>query len=436
MTTNVDDKTEHVDSDEERGFRLRARQYLSSADLPPRVPNEPVYQWDDDGFVARDRSIQRALWDGGFAGITLPVEYGGRGLPDRFDTIFVEEARPYRMPWAFGVNRNVIIPPMLAHGSEALKRRFIPPMLRGDHIWCQLLSEPSGGSDLAGLLTRATRDGDVWLLNGSKIWTTGGNHADYGACLARTDPDVPKHAGLTMFVVDMKQAGMTVVPLRLADRSAHFCQEYLDDVVVPADDVLGEVNDGWRVATTMLMHERAAIGRGWDYGNERAARAAEHLSLSTTVADVVRRAGLASDPHVRQLLGEMWVLEALMQLTPPRVAAGMASGALSGHAAAIVKLMSGKVGARRTALLSELAGPLGVAAPPDADVPFAVREAGLERVTLHNIGGGTGEMQANTIAERLLGLPREPSPDRELPFNQLAHNAASPAPRAQPPQDR
>jgi len=325
MTTNVDDKTEHVDSDEERGFRLRARQYLSSADLPPRVPNEPVYQWDDDGFVARDRSIQRALWDGGFAGITLPVKYGGRGLPDRFDTIFVEEARPYRMPWAFGVNRNVIIPPMLAHGSEAVKQRFIPPMLRGDHIWCQLLSEPSGGSDLAGLLTRATRDGDVWLLNGSKIWTTGGNHADYGACLARTDPDVPKHAGLTMFVVDMKQAGMTVVPLRLADRSAHFCQEYLDDVVVPAEDVLGEVNDGWRVATTMLMHERAAIGRGWDYGKERAARAAEHLSLSTTVVDVVRRAGLASDPHVRQLLGEMWVLEALMQLTPPRVAAGMAS---------------------------------------------------------------------------------------------------------------
>jgi len=179
------------------------------------------------------------------------------------------------------------------------------------------------------------------------------------------------------------------------------------------------------VTTTMLMHERAAIGRGWDYGKERA-RASEHLSLSTAVADFVRDAGLASDPHARQLLGELWVLEALMKVTPPQVAAGMASGALPGHAAAIVKLMSGKTGARRTALLSELAGPLGVAAERDAEIAFAVREAGLERVTLHNIGGGTGEMQANTIAERLLGLPREPSPDRELPFNQLLHNTPRP----------
>jgi len=425
MSTDAATTTEHLDTEEEHAFRLGARAHLAQSDLPPRVPNEPVYKWDDDAFVVRDRSIQRALWDGGLAGITVPVAYGGRGLPQRFDEIVVEEVRPYRMPWAFGVNRNVIIPPLLAHASEEVKRRCIPPMLRGDHIWCQLLSEPSGGSDLAGLLTRATRDGEVWLLNGSKIWTTGGNHADFGACLARTDSDVPKHAGLTMFIVDMKQPGMTVMPLRLADGSAHFCQEYLDDVVVPAQDVIGDVNDGWRVTTTMLRHERAAIGRGWDYGKERA-RASEHLSLSTAVADFVRDAGLASDPHARQLLGELWVLEALMKVTPPQVAAGMASGALPSHAAAIVKLMSGKTGARRTALLSELAGPLGVAAERDAEVAFAVRKAGLERVTLHNIGGGTGEMQANTIAERLLGLPRVPSPDRELPFNQLRHNTPRP----------
>src|ERR1700759_4948771 len=232
MNSNSNANTEHLDTDEERAFRLRAREYLAVAQLPPRVPGEPTYKWDDEEFVARDRSIQRALWDGGFAGITLPVEDGGRGLPARFDEVFVEEARPYRMPWAFGVNHNVIIPPLLAHASEEMKKRFLPPMLRGDHIWCQLLSEPSGGSDLAGLLTRATRDGDRWLLSGSKIWTTGGNQADYGACLARTDPEVPKHSGLTMFAVNMKQPGVTVSPVRLADRSAHFCQEYLDDVVV------------------------------------------------------------------------------------------------------------------------------------------------------------------------------------------------------------
>jgi alkylation response protein AidB-like acyl-CoA dehydrogenase len=421
MEAQLQANTELMDTEEERAFRLEARSYLAGADFPPRLPDEPVYKWDDDGFVARERRIQRALWDGGFAGITLPVAYGGRGLRDRYDEVFVEEARPYRMPWAFGVNRNVVIPPMLSHGSEDLKERFIPAMLRGDHIWCQLLSEPSGGSDLAGLLTRAVRDGDTWVLNGSKIWTTGGNHADYGVCLARTNPEVPKHAGLTMFAVDMKQPGMTVVPLRLADRSAHFCQEYLDDVVVPAADVIGDVNDGWRVATTMLMHERAAVGRGWDYGKERA-RAVEQLRLSTAAASFAQQAGTAADSHVRQLLGELWVLESVMALTPQRVGSGMSSGALPGHAAAIVKLLVGWAGAPRTALFSELAGPLGVAAPGNAGVPSAIIEAGLQRVTVHNIGGGTGEMQANTIAERLLGLPREPAPDREVPFNQLRHN--------------
>ena len=427
MTASDHPSTEHLDTTQERAFRLHAREWLAEAQLPPRVPGEPVYKWDDDEFVARDRSIQRALWDGGLAGITLPVEYGGRGLPERFDEILVEEARSYRMPWAFGVNRNVIIPPMLAHASEEMKKRFIPPMLRGEHIWCQLLSEPSGGSDLAGLLTRATRDGETWLINGSKVWTTGGNHADYGACLARTNPDVPKHSGLTMFAVNMKQPAVTVSPIRLADRSAHFCQEYLDDVVVPDADVIGDVNDGWRVATTMLMHERAAIGRGWDYGKERA-RAAEHLTLSTELVDFVRQTGRATDPHVRQVLGELWVLDALLMLTPQHVAAGMASGALPAHSAAILKLMSGKAGARRTALVSQLAGPAGVAAPVDSVLPHAVLEAGLQRVTHHNIGGGTGEMQANTVAERVLGLPREPAPDRELPFNQLRHNSVHPGP--------
>jgi alkylation response protein AidB-like acyl-CoA dehydrogenase len=309
-----------------------------------------------------------------------------------------------------------------------MKKRFLPPMLKGDHIWCQLLSEPRGGSDLAGLLTRATREGDRWLLSGSKIWTTGGNHADYGACLARTDPGVPKHSGLTMFAVNMKQPGVTVSPVRLADRSAHFCQEYLDDVVVPAEDVIGRVNDGWRVTTTMLMHERAAIGRGWDYGKERT-RTAEHLTLSTELVDFVRQAGIAEDSRVRQLLGEIWVIDALMTLTPRHVAAGMASGALPEHSAAILKLMSGKAGARRTELVSQLAGAFGVASPRDTVLPRAILEAGLQRVTHHNIGGGTGEMQANTVAERVLGLPREPSPDRELPFDQIRHNVVRPRPQ-------
>ena len=164
----------------------------------------------------------------------MPVEYGGLGLSAAHQQIFREEGADYRMPEEFGNAFNVVLPTLLAHGSEEVKKQYIPHILNGDHIWCQFLSEPSGGSDLAGLLTRAERDGDTWRLNGSKIWTTGGNYSDYAICLARTNPEVPKHSGLTMFIVPVKSPGITVVPLRLLDGSVDFCQEYIEDAVIPA----------------------------------------------------------------------------------------------------------------------------------------------------------------------------------------------------------
>ena len=430
MANDVTETTEHLDTEEQREFRLRARAYLAEH-LPPRLPDEPILDWDDTELAAKDRRIQRALWDGGFAGITVPVEYGGQGLGARFEEIFLEEAQPYRLPWAFGNSYNIVIPVLLECGSDYLKRRFIPKILDGDEMWCQLLSEPSGGSDLAGLLTRAVRDGDSWILNGSKVWTTGGNACDYGICLARTDPDVPKHAGLTMFAVDMHQPGITIVPLKLVDGGGDFCQEYLDDVVVPAENVIGEVNDGWRVTTIHLMHERAGVARGWHYGVGRSA-AAQHVELSQDVVELLRESGRADDPHARQLAAEVWVLDALMSLTSQRIGARIGSGQVPGYAAALPKLMTGKIGERRTALLSELAGPAGVAAGGDGVSALpGVRRAGITRVTSHNIGGGTGEMQANAVAERMLGLPREPSVDRELPFSQLLHNTVPGGPRSQ-----
>jgi alkylation response protein AidB-like acyl-CoA dehydrogenase len=410
--------SEHSDTPEQNAFRLKARAWMA-VHLPPRIPDEAILDWDDAELVAKDRRIQRALWDGDLAGVTVPKAYGGLGLEPRFEQIFLEEAQPYRLAWAFGNAFNVVLPTLLAHGGEAIKKRYIPAMLRGDEIWCQLLSEPSGGSDLAGLLTRATRKDDHWLLNGSKVWTTGGNGSDMAICLARTDPDVPKHAGLTMFVVNMKSPGMTITPLKLIDGGGDFCQEYFDDIVLGDDQIIGEVNGGWAVATTHLVSERSAVGRGWHIGLGRAATA-EHLELSTGVADLIRGVGRAKDPHARQLVGEAWVLEAVGALTNRRIGAGLRSGAISGHAAAIPKLMSGKVGARRTALLSELVGPQGVAALPGAGGP----RLGMLRVTSHNIGGGTAEMQSNAVAERLLGLPRDPSFDRDRPFSQLRHNTA------------
>jgi alkylation response protein AidB-like acyl-CoA dehydrogenase len=416
--------TEHLDAPEEAAFRLKARAYLAGR-LPPRRADEPVLDWDDPELVARDRRIQRDLFDGGLAGLSIPEAYGGQGLGPRHEQIFLEEAQPYRLPWHFGVAFNVVIPTILAQGSEALKTRHVPAILRGEAIWCQLLSEPSGGSDLAGLLTRATRKGDQWLLNGSKVWTTGGNMSDFGLCLARTDPDAPKHAGLTMFVVPLKSPGMSITPIKLIDGSGDFCQEFMDDVAVGDEAVVGKVNDGWRVATVLMVSERAAVGRGWHIGYGRAATA-EHLEPSRWLLDLARGTGRTQDPHARQLVGEAIVLDAMQTLTIRRVASAMRVGAMSGYAAALPKLMIGKLGARRTALVSELAGPQGVAVPKGGAGPAL----GLSRVMSHNIGGGTGEMQANAVAERLLSLPRDPGFDREQPFSKLLSNAPPPRPSA------
>jgi alkylation response protein AidB-like acyl-CoA dehydrogenase len=408
--------TEHHDSDDHRAFRLKVRSWLAGR-LPPRLADEPIAELGDAALVAKDKRIQRLLWDGGLAGVTVPRAYGGLGLDQRYQDIFCEEASPYRLPWSFGNAFNIVLPTLLPHGSEYLKSRYIPAMLRGDEMWCQLLSEPSGGSDLAGLLTRAERRGNKWVLNGSKVWTSGGHLSDMGICLARTDPTVPKHAGLTMFLVNMHSPGMTIIPLRLILGSSDFCQEFLDDVEVPEDHVVGEVNGGWTVATTQLANERAGLARGWHMGM-RAATQSEHIELSHSYIDLARKHGLTQDSHARQLIGEAFVIDAVYALTNRRVADGIRNHTLPESAGAIASLMVARTDVRRTALMSQLAGPSGAAMPPGAAGP----SVGMGRVSTHRIGGGTAEMQCNLIAERHLGLPREPSPDRELPFNQLRHN--------------
>lgn len=396
-------------------FRAKVRACLA-ASVPFEVADEPFLQWDDEG-VARDRRIQRALWDGGIAGVTVPVKFGGLGLSRAHDQVFREEAADYRMPENFGNAFNVVIPTMLAHATDELNKEFIPQILNGDHIWCQFLSEPSGGSDLAGLLTRASRDGDTWRLNGSKIWTTGGNYSDYAICLARTNPDVAKHAGLTMFIVPMDTPGITVAPLLLVDGSADFCQEFIDDVVIPAHYVIGDVNDGWRVATTLMMNERTAIGRGWSLGGRHGESEEKGIDLATELLDLARNSGRNGDPHVRALVGESWVLDAVLNLTVKRVVAAMRSGDLPGHAAAMLKGMTGLIGPRVGEIDLAVAGSRGAAWAPGDTARW-----GFRRLSSHGIGGGTTEMQRNAVAERLLGLPRDPSTDRELPFNQIRQN--------------
>jgi alkylation response protein AidB-like acyl-CoA dehydrogenase len=411
--------SEHLDTEEQRAFRLKAREYMAGR-LPPRIPGEPANAFEQVALVDKDRAIQRMLWDGGLAGITVPKDYGGQGLDRRFEEIFFEEAEPYRLAWHFGNAFNIVLPVLLAHGTEEQKRKYIPGMLSGAQMWCQLLSEPSGGSDLAGLLTRAEKRGDAWVLNGSKVWTSGGHVSEMGLCLARTDPTVRKHAGLTMFLVDMHAPGMTINPIRLVRGGSDFCQEFLDDVEVPDADRVGAVNDGWTVAQTQLSAERAGMAKGWHAGL-RPAAVAEHITLSRGPANRARALGRADDPAARELVGEALVLDAVYNLTARRIGSGTRNGSLPPTAATISSLLVARTGIRKTALMSALAGPAGVAAPLGGDGPTI----GLERVTTHRIGGGTLEMQLNLVAERHLGLPREPSFDRDVPFNQIRTNAAA-----------
>jgi alkylation response protein AidB-like acyl-CoA dehydrogenase len=398
-------------------FRAQVRDWLA-AHVPLKQPGERFLQWDDAG-VARDRAIQKSLWEGGITGVKVPIEYGGLGLSAAHEQAFREEAADYRMPENFGNAFNVVLPTMLAHASEDLKKKFIPQILNGDHIWCQFLSEPSGGSDLAGVLTRAVRDGDTWVLNGAKIWTTGGHQSDYAICLARTNLEVPKHAGLTMFIVPVKSKGLTVVPLKLTDGTADFCQEYIDNVSVPGDYVIGDVDYGWQVATTLMMNERTALGRGWSLGGRQGESEDRGIELNLELLELARDSGRSRDPHVRALIGESWVLNAVQFQTVKRVSAAIKSGELPGPAAALLRGMSGAIGVRLGEIAAEIAGARAAAWPANDTSRW-----GYHRLSSHAIGGGTIEMQRNAIAERLLGLPRDPGSDRELPFKQLRQNTS------------
>jgi alkylation response protein AidB-like acyl-CoA dehydrogenase len=247
-------------------FRREARAWLE-ANMEPRPRASHLGSSDSrtPEEIAASRILQRKLFDGGWAGITYPTEYGGRGLTAAHERAFREEALGYVLPDFGGAGHvmfGAIGRSLLAHASPAFLGRHIARLLSGEELWCQFYSEPEAGSDLAGIRTSATRDGDRWLLRGSKIWSTGADHADYAMCLARTDWNAPKHQGLTWFAVPTNAKGLTIRPIVQINGAAGFCEEFLDDVEVTDDDIIGEVNRGWTVAQTMLVYERGAGNAG------------------------------------------------------------------------------------------------------------------------------------------------------------------------------
>ncbi len=404
-------------------FRLRARDWLA-ANMPRRA--DAATPWNamnigpDD--AQRARELQRRLYEGGFAGLCYPPEYGGQGLTPEHQLAFTSESRPYELPLLFNIPTLAIVGPLILDmGSESQKRRYLPAMIRGDELWVQFMSEPSGGSDLAGAITSARFEGGRYLLNGSKIWSSYAHFSDYAICLARTDWDAVKHRGLTMFIVPIRQPGIQVNRIRQSDGGVEFCQEFFDDVPVPPENVIGAVNDGWTVARRLLFHERGATGGSSPYASGAAGRRRENID---DLIGLARSLGRAGDPHIRDLLAHAHVLQTVQGQTVARVTRGIAAQALPDTAGAILRLGSALFAARRADIAFEIAGPRAIARSGKDDELEAVGGGYVFRQA-SCLGGGSAEMQRNIISERVLGMPREPAADRGIPFREVRRNTSA-----------
>jgi alkylation response protein AidB-like acyl-CoA dehydrogenase len=397
------------DTPDEAAWRAEVRAFLEDHkdELGERVARREL-----DETVARQR--QALLYDAGYVGVTWPVEAGGRGGSPMQQAIIDQEMTRAGVPGLINlIGIGMCGPTVIHHGSDDQRERYLKRLLRADDLWCQLFSEPASGSDLAALRTKAVQDeaGD-WHVTGQKVWTTLAHLSDYGILLTRTDPDVAKHRGLTMFVVDMKAPGVTVRPLRQMSGGADFNEVFFDDVVIPDSERLGDVGDGWRVALTTLMSERLTLGGGGtDIG----------VSLESMARHVAARIGdLSSERQalVRQEFGRAYVSSLGMRYTGYRLLTALSQGNLPGPEASAGKLAGTKAARDLADLAVRLLGDDAVyAAGADGGTGWQDLQAVLPGMA---IAGGTNEVLRNIIGERVLGLPSEPRADKDKTFAELA----------------
>jgi alkylation response protein AidB-like acyl-CoA dehydrogenase len=402
-------------------FRAEARAWCE-ANLPRR--EGPALRAHDitPEQLADDRAMQKRMYEAGYVGITLASEYGGQGLTGKHQRAWNEESAAYAVPMpggiASGVTHGIVLPTLLAHASEEQKRAWIPKILSAEEIWVQLLSEPGAGSDLAGILTRATRDGEVWILNGTKVWSSGALSADFGICLARTDWDAPKHRGLTWFKVPLRDPAVTVRPVREINGSSEFCEEFLDDVAVGDDMVIGDVDGGWPIANYMLGVERGAGGGGSAHGMV----ASGPRRLPVDLVALAEGRGLADDGAVRQLIARAHINDFAQTELGKRAFEAMVAGSADPSIASMIKLGMGITQPVRAAIAMEVGGRSAVAWDEEGS-PGHAASVNFLNGRIMSIAGGSNQIQRNIISERLLGLPREPSVDGDKPFREVLRDA-------------
>ena len=404
-----------VESIEE--FRARARVWLAEH-MPPIDPAAPpAAHRDEERCWRRARELQKHLYEGGFAGICFPREYGGLGLDYEYQKAFDEESFGYEMPLILNTPTfTICCATLLDTGSEEQKRQHIAAALRGDEVLVQLLSEPSGGSDLAGVITRAERDGDRWVINGAKTWSTSAFAADYGLCLARTNWDVPKHDGLTMFLVPIKHPGITLRRITQLNGSTEFCEEFLDGVDVGDDAVVGDVDGGWAVASRQLYHERRAVGMSSEFASGSGSEGGR--STPVNYVALTKMVGQADNERAQQMAGRALVHRAVSEQLGGHVYRSVRDGTLPPAAGTLIRLFHAETTTLEMDTGLAITGTAGVVGAEGEGLQAGLRYLARQAVCM---GGGTTEMARNVIGERVLNFPREYAADRGVPFNQVRH---------------
>lgn len=391
------------DTPDEAAFRAAAREWLQRHAPAHELPVGA--RIDDAEEVGRGRAWQRVLNEGGYAGITLPTALGGRGGSIIEAVVFGEEEAKYTLPKGpyLGIGLGMALPVVGKHGTAEQIARFAVPTLKGDMTWCQLFSEPGAGSDLAGVRARAVKDGGHWVVNGQKVWSSWAHHADFGILVARTDPSVPKHKGLTFFVLDMKTPGIDVRPIRQISGASDFNETFFADVRIPDADRIGAVGEGWACCMTVLMGERL---------NQAGAE-------KGSVREVIEYAGAALESaSARLALASAYAEELAEKYFQARLRTMVSRGENPGALAAMVKLASASRLQKTRGLAMELRGAAGLAASPQ---DAATRQIWQDYIwsTALRIAGGADEVLRNQIAERVLGMPGEIRGDKDIPFDQL-----------------
>ena len=401
------------DTKEEAEFRSEVKDWLKN-NAPDSLKVAARYDAIDvkEDVLSRAREWQAKKADAGYAAITWPKEFGGLGGTAIQSVIYSQEESKYNIPAGFfEIGLGMCIPTMMAWATQEQNERYVKPALYGEEVWCQLFSEPSAGSDVAGVRTKAEKDGDNWIINGQKVWTSGAHFSDFGIIVVRTDPNVAKHKGLSFFFLDMKSKGIEVKPIRQISGGANFNEVFFTDVSVPDSQRLGEVGEGWKVALTTLMNERLAIGDPKSADHTSLTRAAKELNINDEPA--------IKNDLVRSKIADWYIQAEGLKYTKMRTLTALSKGETPGPESSIGKIVSAPKMQDLASFAMDLQGAAGIINDAEIALLHSIFQSQWLSAAGYRIAGGTDEILRNIVAERVLGLPQDVRVDKEVPFNEL-----------------